>query len=60
MKDLGEGLTPGTAALVALVRESTPDKVLPRVSQYGGHVVHSSLSDEAENSLRDAIGERVA
>src|SRR3712207_482211 len=46
MKELGGALQPGSAAVVLLVRESTPDKVLPRIEQYGGEVVHTSLSDE--------------
>jgi uncharacterized membrane protein len=45
----------GDAAVIVLVRESTPDKVLPRISPFGGRVVHSSLSDEAEGRLRDAL-----
>jgi uncharacterized membrane protein len=55
MKRLGEDLQPGTAAVIVLVRDSTPDKVLPRISAYGGRVIHSSLSDEAEARLRDAL-----
>jgi uncharacterized membrane protein len=55
MKHLGEDLRPGSAALIVLVRESTPDKVLPRISPYGGRVIHSSLSDEAEERLRGAL-----
>jgi uncharacterized membrane protein len=55
MKHLGEDLEPGSAAVIVLVRESTPDKVLPRISPYGGRVIHSSLSDEAEARLRDAL-----
>jgi len=55
MKHLGEDLQPGTAAVIVLVRESTPDKVLPRISPYGGRVIHSSLSDEAEGRLREAL-----
>jgi uncharacterized membrane protein len=58
MKELGTNLQPGSAALVLLVRASTPDKVLPRVSQYGGRVVHTSLSDEQETQLREALGEK--
>lgn len=55
MKHLGEDLQPGTAAMIVLVRDSTPDKVLPRISRYGGRVIHSSLSDEAEAQLREAL-----
>jgi uncharacterized membrane protein len=55
LRHLGEDLQPGMAAVIVLVRESTPDKVLPRISAYGGRVIHSSLSDEAETRLRDAL-----
>jgi uncharacterized membrane protein len=55
MKRLGEDLQPGSAAVIVLVRESTPDKVLPRISPYGGRVIHSSLSDETEAQLREAL-----
>jgi uncharacterized membrane protein len=55
MKQLANELQPGAAAVFVLVRESTPDKVLPRISPYGGTVMHSSLSDEAETRLREAL-----
>jgi uncharacterized membrane protein len=57
MKQLAQDLQPGAAALFVLVRESTPDKVLPRISPYGGSIMHSSLSDEAETRLRAALSE---
>jgi uncharacterized membrane protein len=57
MKDLGNRLEPGGAALFVLVRTSTPDKVLPRISEYGGEVLHTSLSSEAEQTLQDALVE---
>jgi uncharacterized membrane protein len=60
MKDLGNRLQPGGAALFVLVQQSTPDKVLPRVSQYGGEVLHTSLSDEAEQTLQEALAEGAA
>jgi uncharacterized membrane protein len=55
MEQLGEDLQPGSAALIVLVRDSTPDKVLPRISRYGGRVIHSSLSNEADSRLREAL-----
>ncbi len=55
MKGLGERLQQGDAALVVLVRQSTPDKVLPRISQYGGHVLQSSLDNETEARLEAAL-----
>lgn len=60
MKELGTRLREGGAAVIVLVRRSTPDKVLPRISEYGGHVLQTSLSQEAEDSLRVALGETVA
>ena len=56
-RNLGDRLEPGTAALLVLVRQSTPDKVLPEIQRYGGHVLQTSLSDEAEANLREALGD---
>jgi uncharacterized membrane protein len=55
MKDLGTNLKEGGAAVVVLVRQSTPDKVLPRISQFGGEVIQSSLDDETEARLQAAL-----
>jgi len=60
MKTLGERLDEGGAALVVLVRQSTPDKVLPRISEYGGEVIQSSLDSEAEAQLDNALSGRSA
>ena len=60
MKQLGEKLQPGGAAIFVLVRQSTPDKVLPRISQYGGEVIHSSLSAQAEETLQEALREHAS
>jgi uncharacterized membrane protein len=55
MKELAGGLEEGSAAVIVLVRDSTPDKVLPRIAPYGGQVVHTSLSNDAEQQLREAL-----
>jgi uncharacterized membrane protein len=55
LKELGERLEPGMAAVIVLVHRSTPDKVLPEVSRYGGTVLQSSLDDDAEGRLREAL-----
>jgi uncharacterized membrane protein len=57
MKELGEKLQPGTSALFILFRKATWEKVLDRVAQYGGTVMHSSLSPEAEAKLQAALAE---
>jgi uncharacterized membrane protein len=55
MKEVGQSLPEGGAALFALVRQVTPDKVLPRISEYGGKVLQTSLSDESEQRLQEAL-----
>ena len=54
LKGLGEHLKEGGGAVVVLVRESTPDKVLPRIAKYGGEVIQSSLDNDTEAHL-DAV-----
>jgi uncharacterized membrane protein len=54
MKQLGEQLQPGTAALVGLVRNVNTDKLLDDI-KVQGTIIHSSLSDEAEGQLREAL-----
>ncbi len=60
MKDLGAKLPAGGAALLVLGRTDAPDKVIDRVKAYGGEVIQTSLSDDAEQHLRDALGEPAA
>jgi uncharacterized membrane protein len=55
LKELGDKLEPGTAAVIVLVRRSTPDKVIPEIQQFGGTVLQSSLDDDAETRLREAL-----
>ena len=60
MKELGEKLDPGSAAVFVLVKEATRDKVVPELAQYGGHVIQSSLSNEQETALQDALDKGAA
>jgi len=56
MKRLGERLPQGGAALVLLVRSVTADKVLEQMrGQYGGELLQTSLSAEAEAQLKAAL-----
>jgi len=55
MRQIGEELTPGKAALFILVVASTPEKVLPEVTPFGGHIITTNLSNEAEENLREAV-----
>jgi uncharacterized membrane protein len=58
LKELGTKLQPGSAALIALVHRSTPDKVLPEISRFGGEVIQSSLSNDAEAQLQATLASR--
>jgi uncharacterized membrane protein len=48
-------LKPGTSALFLVVEKVTPDKAVEGLQQYGGTVLKSSLSREAEAELQDAL-----
>ncbi len=60
MKELGDKLPQGGAAVFVLVREATADKVVPAISKHGGHVLQSSLSNEQETALQQALDRRGA
>jgi uncharacterized membrane protein len=60
MDRLGVQLSNGGAAVVVLVRESTPEKVVPRISQFGGTVVQTSLAPDREAELQAALSGQVA
>lgn len=50
-----EMLQPGTSALFLIVEKATPDKAVAALSRYGGTVLKSSLSAEAEAELQEAL-----
>ncbi|HWK28168.1 MAG TPA: DUF1269 domain-containing protein [Solirubrobacter sp.] len=60
MKDLGDKLQPGGAAVFVLIHKSTPDKVLPEIAKFGGEVIQTSLDNEAEERLRKVLEARDA
>jgi uncharacterized membrane protein len=59
MKALGAKLQPGTAALIVLGSSGARDKVIERVKPFGGDVIQTSLSTDAERHLREALSEPV-
>jgi uncharacterized membrane protein len=46
---------PGTSALFVVVEKVTPDKAIEGLSRFGGTVLKSSLSKDAEHDLQDAL-----
>jgi uncharacterized membrane protein len=55
LKQLGERLAPGHAAVIALISDATADKALPRMARFGGDVLHTSLSHDDELQLSHAL-----
>lgn len=56
IKELGANIPRGSSALFLLIRKVTADKVVPKIAHYGGTVLRSSLSNEQEAKLREALG----
>jgi uncharacterized membrane protein len=55
MRQLGETLKPGTAALCVLIRQMTPDKVIDELQKFGGTLIKTNLCHENETKLREAL-----
>jgi uncharacterized membrane protein len=60
MKGLAANIQPGNAALFVLVKNMTADKVLREIQDAGGTVLKTSLDDEKEKILRDALAKAAA
>jgi uncharacterized membrane protein len=54
MKELGNELEEGNAALLLLIRKVSVDKVLPQI-KIPGKVIQTSLDNESEQRLADAL-----
>jgi uncharacterized membrane protein len=57
IKQVGESITPGTAALFLLVSNVTVDKVLDQIKDIKFEVLQTNLSHEQEDQLRSALGQ---
>jgi uncharacterized membrane protein len=58
VRQLSTQMTPNSSAIFVLIRRMTEDKVVPEISQYGGTVLRTSLSDEAEQRLQAALSQQ--
>lgn len=54
MKGLAERLEPGAAAVIVLIRQVNAEKLLAEV-KVPGEVIQTSLSEDGEQALRDAL-----
>lgn len=55
MKELGKELQPCGSALFILARRFTPDRFVEEIGRYGGTVLKTSLTREAEQRLQQAL-----
>ena len=60
IKELGRTIKPNSSALFLLVQKVTADKVLPKIADFNGQVLKTSLSEERERRLREALGDTTA
>jgi uncharacterized membrane protein len=50
-----EQMQPGTSALFLIVEQMTTDKALAGLSKFGGNVIKTSLSDEDQAEIQEAL-----
>ena len=54
-EEVRDMVQPGTSALFLVVDKVTPDKAIDALSRFGGKVLKTSLSKDAEEQLRAAL-----
>jgi uncharacterized membrane protein len=55
VKELSSRVEPGKAALFLLIRKATPDKVIGEMQSFGGTVLRTNMSADAEQRLQEAL-----
>jgi uncharacterized membrane protein len=58
VKEVQHSIQPGTSALFVIVRQSDPNAAVAALKPYKGTIYHSTLSTEAEETLRRALSDR--
>src|SRR6478609_10739927 len=54
-KQVRDMIKPGNSALFLIVEKVTPDKAVTALSKFGGTVLKSSLSNQAQGELQEAL-----
>lgn len=57
MKEVGEVLQPGQAALFMMVRQHASDRVIERLGEMGGRVIRTNLDSTKEAALMEAFNQ---
>jgi uncharacterized membrane protein len=60
IKKMGETISNDSSALFVLFKKVTLDRVLPEFHRYQGRVLKTSLTEEQEAKLRDALSRHLA
>jgi uncharacterized membrane protein len=60
IKEVSAAIPPGGSALFVLARNSQNERVLPEMAKFGGTVLRTSLSEEQQNALEDALSVKAA
>jgi uncharacterized membrane protein len=55
IKNLSKKMKNGSSVLFVSVRSVVTDKVVPEISKYGGELLQTNLSHDAEQKLQDAL-----
>jgi uncharacterized membrane protein len=55
VKEVTDQIQPGTAAIFALVKSGSADSIAAGLRQYKGRIIQTTLTDEFEEALRDAL-----
>jgi uncharacterized membrane protein len=55
IREIGQQLQPGKAAVFALLRRSSPDRIADDLKQYRPTVIHTTLYAECEDELVQAL-----
>ena len=55
MKDVEEGMPPESSALFFILRDDEPDAAIAALEPYQGTVYHTSLTEDDEEALRQAL-----
>ena len=59
VKEVSESMQPGSSAIFYLFRQDDVNAAVAALRPYQGKVVHTTLSAEAEESLRDELKKRI-
>ncbi|HWE10946.1 MAG TPA: DUF1269 domain-containing protein [Solirubrobacteraceae bacterium] len=59
-QEVRDMVKPGTSALFLVVDKVTPDKAIDALGKFGGHILKTSLSKDAEEQIQAALQGRSA